>query len=120
LGAPAENVTPLKNLTSKHVFHFNDTGANLSRMQRFMGAIEQYGKLRNVWKPSNAKDFWNGETVTWLWDGIHDDIKENLVTVTQYDNGRPTSMHKSQSGSLAWRTCHDKLLKRGVFKELKL
>jgi hypothetical protein len=48
LGAPAENVTPLKNLTSKHVLHFDDTGANLSRMWRFMEAIEHYGKLRNV------------------------------------------------------------------------
>ena len=51
--------------------------------------------------------------MTRLWDGILDDIKENLVTVTQYDDGRPTSMHKSCSGSLAWRTCHDKLLERG-------
>ena len=120
LGAPAENVTPLKNLTSKHVLHFDDTGANLSRMRRFMGVIEHYGKLRNVWKPFNAKDFWNGGTVTRLWDGVWDHIKENLVTVTQYEDGRPTSMHKSRSGSLAWRTCHYKLLKRGVFKELKL
>ena len=68
LGAPAENLTPLKNLTSKHVLHFDDTGANLSRMRRFMGVIEHYGKLRNVWKPFNAKDFWSGGTVTRLWD----------------------------------------------------
>ena len=73
-------------------------------MWRFMGVIEHYGKLRNVWKPSNAKDFWNGETVTCCWGGIWDDIKENLVTVTQYNDGTPTSMHRSHSGSLAWRT----------------
>ena len=73
-----------------------------------MGVIEHYGKLRNVLKPSNAKDFWNGETVTQLWDGIWDDIKENLVTVTKYNDDTPTSMHKSCIGSLAQRTCHDK------------
>ena len=85
-----------------------------------MGVIEHYMKLRNVWKPSNTKDFWDAETVTQLWDSIWDFIKENLVTVTQYNDGRPTSMHKSCIVSWAWRTCHDKLLKRGVFKKLKL
>jgi len=120
LGAPAETVTPLKNLNIMHVLHFDDTGANLSRMHRFMWVIEHYGKLRNVLIPSNEKDFWDGETVTQLWNGIWDDIKHHLVTVNQYDDGRPTSTQKSCIGSVAWRTCHEKLLKEGVFKQLKL
>ena len=82
-----------------------------------LSMLEIWGMFGNLLM---QRPFWNGETVTRLWDGIWDDIKENMVIATQYDDGRQTSMHKSHSGSLAWRTCHDKLLKRGVFKELKL
>lgn len=71
----------------------------------------------------NARDYRNGSTVTRLWNGVweDEDVKAKLLTVTTYDSSkRPNPTHKSQCGDLAWRTCHDKLLKGGVFKDLKL
>jgi hypothetical protein len=56
------------------------------------------------------------ETITLLWDGIFEDIMPYLLIETKMSNGKPISYHKSKSASLGWRTCHDKLHNKGVFK----
>ena len=119
LGSPAEGVSALRHLNSKHVMHFDKEGMNLSRMKRLMGVVEHYGRARGVWRPANALHYWNGETVTKLWDGVWGDLKVYLSTVTK-QMGKPDSFHKTRSGDFAWRTCHDKLQAAGVFKTLKL
>ena len=119
LGSPTERVSALRHLNSKHVKHFDKEGMNLARMKRLMAGVERYGRVRGVWWPANAKDYWNGETVTQLWDGIWGDLRVHLTTVTKHA-GKPDSTHKTRSGDLAWRTCHDKLQSAGVFKTLKL
>jgi hypothetical protein len=58
-------------------------------------------------------EYWNGSTVTKLWDGIWDDVRPYLVTTTNKGNG--VSFHKSRTGALAWRTGHDKFRKGGLF-----
>lgn len=119
LGSPTERVSALRHLNSKHVKHFDKEGMNLARMKQLMAVVEHYGRVRGVWRPANAKDYWNGETVTQLWDGIWGDLRVHLTTVTKHA-GKPDSTHKTRSGDLAWRTCHDKLQSAGVFKTLKL
>ena len=37
---------------------------------------------------------------------------------TEVKKGEVESFHKSRAGELSWRTCHDKLNKKGVFKGL--
>ena len=53
----------------------------------------------------------------YIWDGIWEDLRPPLLTVTEHDN-KPPSFHKSRCASLSWRTCHDNLNKKGVFKAL--
>jgi hypothetical protein len=121
MGSPSEGITALRQLNSKMVGYFDKEGAKLSRMRRLMGAVEHFAKLRGVWRPDHAQNYWNGGTVTRLWEGVWDDMKPFLETVTKYDEeDKPDSTHKSRCGDLRWRTCHDKLLKCGVFKELGL
>ena len=67
-----------------------------------------------------CKDYWNGATVTKLWDGILGDLGPHLVAVTQLATGRGATYHKSKTGSLSCRTCNEKLRKRGVYKELNI
>ena len=55
-----------------------------------------------------------------LWDEIWGDLGPHLVTVTQLATGRGGTYHKSRTGSLSWRTCNEKLRKRGVYKELNI
>ena len=39
-----------------------------------------------------------------------------LLAEAKMSNGKPISYHKSKSASLAWKTCHDKLRSKSVFK----
>lgn len=121
MGSPADKVTPLKYLKAPQVVHFDKHGQNLSRMRRTMCVIKHYGKLRDVWEPRNSHGpFWNGETVTRLWDEIWEDVRPFLLTNTEMGDGKPISHHKSRTAQLAWRTCHDKFSKSGVFKTLHI
>jgi len=72
-----------------------------------MIAIKYFLLMRGVWKPQNAMNYWNGETVTKLWNGVWDDLNPHLLTVTKIKGGRPPSFHKSCTSSLASRTCHE-------------
>jgi hypothetical protein len=121
MGNPSEGVAPLKLLKTGHVKHFDKQGTNLSRMGRFMKAVKHFALLRGVWKPQNATNYWNGETVTKLWDGVWDDLSPHLLTETKMKGDKPPSYHKSCTASLAWRTCHDKLMRKGgLFDQIKI
>ena len=117
MGSKAEVVAALKLLNSTQVNHFDKEGANLSRMRWLMNLVRHYAEQRGVWKQNNTSNYWNGETVTKLWAGVWEDLRPHLLNVTKHDN-RPSSFHKSRWASLSWRTCHDKLNKKGVFKGL--
>ena len=116
MGSPSESVPPLKYISTKQVSHFDIDGASISRMRRVMKIVRHFDEFRNVWEPRNVPNYWNGETVTQLWNGIIEDIMPYLLTETKMGNDKPISYHKSKSASLAWRTCHDKLRSKGVFK----
>lgn len=121
MGSPAEGITALRQLNSKMVGYFDKGGAKLSRMRRVMSVVEHYARIRRVWRPPNTDNYWNGGTITRLWDGVWCDLKPFLQTITRYaDEDKPDSTHKSRCGDLRWRTCHDKLNKRGVFNKLGL
>ena len=118
MGSPIEGVTPLKYLKSPQVVHFDKDGSSLARMRRVMNVVKHYAIQKDVWEPRrNATKFWNGETVTHLWDSIWEDVAPYLLTRTQTMNNN-ISYHKSRSAALSWRTCHDKFRKLGVFKML--
>ena len=91
MGSPSERVPPLKLLGSGAVRHFDRGGNNLSRMKRIMKAVKHFAILRNVWKPPDgSNNYWNGATVTKLWDGVWDDISPHLLTRTELE-GKPVS-----------------------------
>jgi hypothetical protein len=69
-------------------------------MKRFMLAVKHFAILRGVWKPINAQNYWNGATVTHLWDGVWDDLMPYLLTKTQLKSGK-VSYHKRRVSSLA-------------------
>ena len=120
MGNPADRIPPLKSLSTQDVKSFDPQGNNLSRMNRFMLAIKHFALLRGVWRPPNVQNYWNGETVTKLWDGVWDDLHPHLLTKTQLKSGR-ISHHKSRVATLAWRTCHDKLMgKQLLFEQLNI
>ena len=110
MGVPSENVIPLRHVSAKEVRHFDRGTRDLNRMRSLMHIIEQYGRSRNVWKPNNVKNFWNGATVTRLWDAISDDLIPFLLTYTRVE-GRPDSTHKSRCLTRSWRTCADKIIR---------
>ncbi len=119
MGSPSEGVTALRLCISAHVGHFDEEGTNLLRMRRVMKVIEQFGRRRGVWKPTTAgADYWDGASVTKVWDGVWRDMLPLLATWTKYDDGREDSSHKSRVGDISWRTCHNKLEKGGVYKSL--
>jgi hypothetical protein len=62
---------------------------------------------RELLEPINAQNYWNGATVTNLWDFVWDDLMPYLLTKTQLKSGK-ASYHKSRVSSLAWRTCRVK------------
>ena len=67
-----------------------------------MLAINELGVLRGVW---NKGDYWNGETLARLWDGIAPDV---LSCLKKFED-KPRK--KSRLLMLAWRTNADKLIK---------
>lgn len=66
-----------------------------------MKVVQHFGRIRNVWKPSSAgSQYWNGETVTKLWDGVWMDLSPLFLTTTKYIDERDDSRHKSQVGDI--------------------
>jgi hypothetical protein len=106
---------------SSDVHHFDKEGRNLSRMGRVMKVVEHFARTRSVWKPLTAgPDYWDGETVTKVWDAVWKDLLPLLVTCTTYDDGREDSWYKSRVGDISWRTRHNKFLDGGVFKSFSV
>jgi hypothetical protein len=104
---------------TQDILRANKEGMNLSRMRRVIKVVEHYAKRRGVWKPlTGGSDYWNGETVTKVWDGVWKDMLPLLATWTSFDDGREDSDHKSRVGDISWRTCHNKLYSTGVYKSL--
>ena len=117
IGNKSEKVLPLKLLKAPDVSHFDEGGQKLARMHRVMKAVKHFGKRRNVWKPRNKSKYWNGETVTKLWDEIWVDLRRHLLTNTDMGDGT-NSDHKTRAAEFTYRTCYDKFSKSGLFKEL--
>jgi hypothetical protein len=88
MGCPADGVAALRYLDSSQVGHFDKEGQKLSRMRRVMRVVEHFARMRGVWKPKNAKEYLNGKTVTTLWNGVWNDLKPYLLTVTSYEDSR--------------------------------
>ena len=95
MGCPADGVAALRYLDSSQVGHFDKEGHKLSQMRRVMRVIQHFACRRGIWKPNNAKEYWNGKTVTTLWNEVWGDLKSYLLTVTTYEDGRQDSTHKS-------------------------
>ena len=60
------------------------------------------------------------KSVTCLWDGIFEDVRPLLLTVTKTNDGKPDSYHKSKCGNLSWQTCYDKFIKTDVFTQFNI
>ena len=122
MGSPSDGVPPLKLMNARQVNLFDKEGGCLSRMRmrRLMAVVKHHGLEYGVWKPRNAQNYWNGSTVTKLWNGIWKDLAPYCVTETVLANGTGVSLHKSCTGSLARRIYHDKLFRKGVFKALNV
>jgi hypothetical protein len=116
MGSPAESVPPLKYISCKQVAHFDKHGVGLWRIKRILRVVKYFAEQRNVWTDGQ----WDGESVTCLWDGIFEDVRPFLLTVTKSNDGKPDSYHKSKCGSLSWRTCYDKFIKAGVSKQFNI
>jgi hypothetical protein len=114
MGSPSEGDAALCLCDSAQVGHFDKEGMNLSRMKRVMKVVEHYAKGQGVWKPLMAgSNYWNGETVTKVWDGVWKDMLPLLATWASFDDDREDSV-----GDIRWRTCHNELYERGVYKSL--
>ena len=108
VGVPCDQVPPLRFLKPVHVKEFDEKGKQLFNMRRVMKIVEHLGRVKNVWKPRNARNYWNGATVNQLWDKISPIILPHCQTVTKKGNKTPT--HKTRERS--WRTDADKLHKK--------
>lgn len=75
----------------------------------------------NLWGVAASKfvTFLNGATVMKLWGGVWDDLAPIWKTETRKAN-TPPSYHKSHTGALSWRTCHDKMKDKGLFTFLNV
>lgn len=98
MGSPAESVPPLKYISCKQVAHFDKHGVGLRRIKRILKVVKYFAEQRNVWTDGQ----WDGESVTCLWDGIFEDVRPFLLTVTKSNDGKPDSYHKSKCGNLSW------------------
>ena len=116
MGSPSEGVPALKFVKRAHVLHFDKGGLSLSKMKRVMKVVQHFGELRGFW-PTKAHKFWNGKTITELWDGIWDDIKPYCLTKMKGGVGISDLYHKSCVAELSWTTCHDKFVKTGLYKQ---
>jgi hypothetical protein len=109
VGIRTEHVPPFKFIIPKQVRRFDKEAKRYHDIRACMKIIERIAVRKGVWRPRNfSGEFWNGETVTKLWDGISEDILPHLKTVTKHD-GKADSYHKSKPYCLAWRTALKKL-----------
>jgi hypothetical protein len=119
MGNPKERVIALRYCRAPDVTHFDKGGQRLARMHRVMKVVKHFGKKRKVWQPrGNGQNYWNGKTVTKLWDEVWVDLRRYLLTVTETGDGKPDSFHKTRSSAFTYRTCYDKFDRAGLFKEL--
>ena len=107
VGVPRDQVPPLKFLKAVHVKQFDVGVKHLFHMRRVMKIVEHLGKVRNVWKPRNPKNYWNSATVNQLWEKISPIIVPYCQTITK--KGNKVSSHKTRKRS--WRMDADKLNK---------
>ena len=59
----------IKIVEEQTINHFDKEGSQ-SRMHRLMNLVKHYAEQRGVWKPNNMAYYWNGKTVTNVWNGI--------------------------------------------------
>ena len=116
MGSPAESVLPLKSISCKQVAHFDEYGVALRCINNILKVVKYFAEQRDVW----ADGQWDGESVTCLWDGIFEDLQSFLLTVTNCNDGKPDSYHKSKCGNLSCQTCYDKFINAGIFKQLNI
>ena len=120
MGSPKEKVPALRHVSGKHVVHFDKNSKNLNRMKMIMKIVKHFALLRDVWEPRNASNFWNGVTVTRLWDCIYVDLKPYLLIFTKNNDGSESD-HKSRCMMLASRYCYDRFVKaRGLCRSITL
>ena len=111
IGIPSEKVPPLRSLDVVHVHHFDKRGRTLNKMKRVMDIVKKIGEVHEVWRPKNARNYWNGVTVTKLLDKV-------LPVLLPYCKTKTTvrgieSTHKTRERS--WRTNADKLIRMKNF-----
>jgi len=80
-------------------------------MRCVMAEVERLGKINGVWLDRG----WDSASITTLWSTIWPRIEPYLYTETMTAAG-DVSLHKSRTGQLAWKTCYNKMQKRGLFK----
>lgn len=110
VGAPAENVPPLKFISSAHVRHFDEGSRRYHDMKAIMAVIEAVARRKGVWRPRHFEGcYWNTITLRKLWDEVLDELIPHMLTVTE-KRGQPKSTHKSKPLEQAWRTAGRKLV----------
>ncbi len=67
----------------------------MAQIQVALWEGEHFAEIRSVWRPRNARNFWNGTTVTKLWDGIWSDLGPFLVMETLMADGH-WSYHRAK------------------------
>ena len=115
IGIKDDKVPPLRMLAPKYVYHFDKNGRVLSKMNVIMRKIEEFGIEFNVWLAARQ---WDGGSITTLWSSIWEKLDPYLRTETRV--GSSYSYEKSRRGQIAWRTCYNKMLKKGLFEGNKV
>jgi hypothetical protein len=70
-----------------------------------MDIIQRIAVRKGVWRPRNESgEYWTGNTVSRLWDGVIGKLTPMLQTVTKCAEKPDSYYNKSKSHCLAWRT----------------
>ena len=87
LGSPSDGVPSLKVILRVAMFIILTRRVEVCiGLRRVMSIIKYFGIQHGVWKPHDATNYSDSESITNLWDGICPDIGSFLVTETEMDN----------------------------------
>jgi len=92
-------------LKSKDMIHIKDENPTHNKMARFIKVVEKYGRAENCWM--DRKSEWSPARVSKRWNPVgrkHIYAKYNIKNDSRIIN-------------IAWKTMHNKMLKKGAFKK---
>ena len=77
-------------------------------MKAVIHKVEHVARIEGVW----IEGRWTLSSVTRMWSTIWPHTETNLRTLTQHNNNAILD-EKSHQGHIAWRSCYNKLMRRG-------